>query len=193
MRLDKSGGLLKSGCCKRLAELKKKRSRTILLYFLCQKAQKITSWKPGGLLNTVCAEQVHKKFPDTTTQISPPTVVYRNPPAESSFAFIPSFALDFHKSVKQEVMLHRIIITSVLCRFLLPCAQKDRQNQRAEGESSRNEGGMVWWMWLLPRNEPVERGSAGSPSGRRRQGRKCRGEASRRCASPCESATPPSG
>ena len=46
---------------------------------------------------------------------------------------------------------------------------------------------------LLPQSELSERGSAGSPSGRKKQGRTCRGEVSLPCVSPCESAAPPSG
>lgn len=46
---------------------------------------------------------------------------------------------------------------------------------------------------LLPQSELSERGSAGSPSGRKKQGRTCRGEVSLQCVSPCESAAPPSG
>lgn len=46
---------------------------------------------------------------------------------------------------------------------------------------------------LLPQNELSEHGSAGSPSGRRKLGRTCRGEVSLQCVSPCESAAPPSG
>lgn len=48
-------------------------------------------------------------------------------------------------------------------------------------------------LCLSPQNEPSGRESASSLAGRKRLDRTCRGEASRQCVLPCESAAPPSG